>query len=173
MDMKYNDFNIDLEYSLEERENEMFDRFYYRIFPHLKKIDLVTDKAMQLKGIDKILTFENGNQLTIDEKKRRSDYGDVLLEEYSNYEMRRIGWLGRDKYTDYIVYGIMPAYKVYIFPFLILQLAWIENYNLWLTKYGRKFAPNKGYRTSNIPVPSDILLNAIRKKMLYKVEVTK
>lgn len=167
MVMKYNDFNIDLEYSLEERENEIFDRFYFRIFPHLEKIKLVEDKSMQLKGIDKILIFENGKKLTIDEKKRRKDYGDILLEEYSNYETKKIGWLGREKYTDYIVYAIMSTKKIYIFPFLILQLAWIENYKSWLKKYGRRFAQNKEYRTSNIPIPTEILLNAIKNKMKF------
>ena len=88
-----NNFKADLQYSLEERENEMFDNFYYRIFPNIAEIKFCEDMETQRKGIDKIIIFKNGNSFTIDEKKRRVDYGDILLELWSVYEKRKRGWL--------------------------------------------------------------------------------
>lgn len=160
-----NNFTVDLEYSLQERGNDLFDDLYYRIFPHLQEVKLVKDINLQKQGIDKELIFDNNKRLFIDEKKRRKNYGDILLEEYSNWERRVIGWLGKSKKTDYIVYAIMPTQKVYFLPFLILQKAWLHKYKKWLKQYGRKFALNNGYTTSNIPVPVDVLMNTIKEEM--------
>ena len=104
--MKFNEFHTDLEYSLNNRENEMFDEFYFRAFPSLARIELVEDLHLQKRGVDKILHLKNTKQILIDEKKRRKDYGDILLEEYSNWERKVVGWLGQDKHTDYIVYAL-------------------------------------------------------------------
>ena len=156
-----NDFEIDLQYSIEERDNQDLNNFYKRIFPDLTKIEFAYDLELQKKGIDKILHFKNGKTVLIDEKKRRKDYGDILLEEYSNYEEKIWGWLNREKHTDYLIYYIVPTSKIYIFPFLILQLTWLRNYKKWLENYGRKFAINKNYKTSNIPIPTEILLKEI------------
>ena len=160
-----NEFYSDLKYSLDARDLEGLDKFYFRVFPHLKSIELVEDLEEQKKGIDKKLHLENGKILLIDEKKRRKDYGDILLEEYSNYENKKVGWLGRDKYTYYIVYVIQESMTIYLLPFLLLQLAWIHNYKSWLERFGRKFADNKYYKTSNIPVPTDVLLEAIKNEI--------
>lgn len=165
-----NDFSLDLEYSLEERENEMFDNFYYRAFPNLLSIEIVADLQMQREGIDKKLIFENSKTVLIDEKKRRKDYGDILLEEYSDFDNKKVGWLGRSKHTDYIVYAIMPSKKVYLLPFLLLQKAWIRNWRTWKQRYPRKFSINKEYRTSNIPVPAATLLYAITQEMKQELE---
>lgn len=159
-----NDFHRDLEYSLELNENNAFDNFYKQSFPALVRIENVTDIELQKKGIDKILHLSNGKQLLVDEKKRRKDYGDILLEEYTDFDKKKVGWLGRHKHTDYIVYAVFPS-KVYLLPFVLLQRAWLHNYHTWLDEYGRKFAQNKYYRTSNIPIPKDTLLLAIRNEM--------
>ena len=159
--MKYNDFQTDLEYSLESGEDKLFNNFYYRVFPNIKQIHTVSDEMLQKKGIDKKIEFESGKIVLIDEKKRHKDYGDILLEEYSNWERKKVGWLGRDKHTDYIVYAVMPSKKVYLLPFLLLQKAWIKNYRRWIKAFGRKFSNNIYYKTSNVPVPPDILLKAI------------
>jgi len=165
--MKHNDFLTDLEFSLSTRDDQALNDLYYKAFPTLEQIKIITDLKLQKKGIDKILILTNKKEILIDEKKRREDYGDILLEEYSNFENRQWGWLGREKYTDYIVYAIMPTMKVYFLPFLLLQKTWLKNYETWLTKYGRKFAQNQFYRTSNIPVPTSILLESIKKEMCF------
>jgi len=163
-------FNIDLEYSLKEGEDELLNNFYFRLFPQLKEIQIVQQIDLQKQGIDKILIFQNGKEIWIDEKKRRIAYPDILLEEYSNFDKKIWGWLGRTKKTDYIVYAVMPSKKVYLLPFLLLQKVWLKNYQNWLNQYGRLFAQNKDYRTSNIPVPTQILLEAIKKEMSVSLE---
>lgn len=157
-----NDFNNDLQYSLEANFDENINDAYFKAFPHLLEIKPITEKQQQMLGIDKKLIFKNKHSVNVDEKKRRKDYGDILLEEYSNFDTKRIGWLGKEKYTDYITYVIMPTRKVYFLPFLLLQKVWLQNYKEWLIKYGRKFAINDGYKTSNIPVPTQELLSEMK-----------
>ena len=162
--MKVNEFQTDLKYSLDERENEVFDRFYHRVFPGIKTIELVVDMAMQRKGIDKILHFKSGKSVTIDEKKRRKYYGDILLELWSVWEQNKRGWL----YTcqcDYIVYAVMPAKTVYLLPVLLLKKTWLVNQQSWAEIYPIHDAKNVGYVTKSIAIPTDVLLGAISAEM--------
>lgn len=163
-----NSFLSDLEYSLEERENDLFDSLYYRIFPNISEIEFVEDLKRQKKGIDKVIRFHSGNEFTIDEKKRRKDYGDILLELWSVLERRVRGWL----YTcqcDYIVYAVIPSKKAYLLPAILLKRAWFENKGRWLEKYDICDADNRTYTTRNIAVPTEILLEAIYKEMQQKL----
>jgi len=161
---------MDLEYSLNERENELFDCFYFRVFKNLKEVVLINDKKLQMHGVDKKLIFENGKELLIDEKKRRTNYGDILLEEWSDEARKKIGWVGDpNKITDYIVYAIMPIKKVYLFPYKILQMAWIANYYDW-KKYRVRPAKNEGYRTTNFAIPVSVLFAALNREMQKEFE---
>lgn len=160
-----NNFPADLSYSLDKTDDTFVDEVYKKAFPHLKEIRVVTDLETQKKGIDKILVFEGGNTVFVDEKRRRKDYGDILLEEYSNWERKTVGWLGKTKYTDYIAYIVAESKKIYLLPFLLLQKCWVDNYSQWLTEYGRKFADNSIYHTSNIAIPTDILIDMLKKSM--------
>jgi len=166
-----NDFHRDLEWSLNASDCELLDEFYHRAFPHLERIEVVEDLSLQRQGIDKRLVLDNGKAVLVDEKLRRKDYGDILLEEYSVWEQKKVGWLGRHKATDYIVYAIMPSGKVYLLPFLLLQKAWLKHYSVWLERYGRKRAVNDGYVTTNIPVPTAEVLGAIRAEMEQPLSV--
>lgn len=159
------DFNIDLAYSLHEGESDVFDKFYFRIFPHLEKVELVSDIAMQKQGVDKKLIFKNGKVVLIDEKKRRADYDDILLEEYSDRDRKKKGWLSGEKITDYIVYAFMPTKRIFIFPFLLLQRVWLTEYDNLLNKYGRKCCQNNGYVTTFIPVPITVLFSLLEREM--------
>lgn len=160
------DFNIDLEYSLEERDNEVFDDFYKRIFPGISKIEFCTDLKTQKLGIDKIIHFESGNKFTIDEKKRREKYYDIALEYKHVYDNGNVakGWVYKAT-CDYIVYAIMPLNKVYLLPTMLLKRAWHKYYKEWCNKYIRKYSPNPGYKSWNVFIPTEILLNAISQEM--------
>jgi len=154
-----NCFHTDLEWSLDERDNDMFDSLYRKVFPRVKDIHFADDIKTQKKGIDKIITFENGNFVTIDEKKRRKDYGDILLEIWSvDYDVP--GWL-YTSHCDYIAYAIMPTLKVYLLPTLLLQAAWKTNCKQWLSEHGTIKAKNKDYITTSIGIPVQVLLKAI------------
>lgn len=158
--MNVRDFREELAFSRDENIARVLDNTYRKMFLNLTDIKYVTDIDLQKKGVDKILVFGK-KEYYIDEKIRKKGYGDILLEEYSVYEQRIIGWLGRDHLTDYISYVVKPAKYLYFLPFLLLQRAWVKNYKLWYTQYGQKFAPNKGYSTSNIPVPVRVLFESI------------
>ncbi len=157
-----NVFQQDLVYSYEANSDKSINNAYFKAFPHLVRIEVVESLPLQMRGIDKILHFSEGNSVNVDEKKRRKDYGDILLEEYSNWQTKRVGWLGKTKYTDYITYVIEPTKQIYFFPFLLLQRIWLDNYHDWIAKYGRKFAKNDGYVTSNVAIPKSILLNELQ-----------
>jgi len=157
-----NDFSVDLEYSLDSSEDKMFNEFYYKAFPNIKEIEFCEDMERQRKGFDKIIHFNNGNWFAIDEKKRRVDYGDILLEIWS-VDNRKRGWL----YTcqcDYIVYAIMPTKKIYLLPTLLLKKAWITNKDKWI-KYKPIIAINDGYVTESRAIEIKELLSAISYEM--------
>ena len=140
----------------------MFNEFYYKAFPNIKEIEFCEDMERQRKGFDKIIHFNNGNWFAIDEKKRRVDYGDILLEIWS-VDNRKRGWL----YTcqcDYIVYAIMPTKKIYLLPTLLLKKAWITNRDKWI-KYKPIIAPNNGYVTESRAIEIKELLSAISYEM--------
>lgn len=162
---KINIFEDDIGFSQDEILNDVINAFYERKFPHLDRIENVEDSRMQRDGIDKKLILKNGKEIWIDEKWRRKDYGDFLLEEYSNKQKQIVGWLGRKKKTDYIVYIIIPSKKVYFLPFLFLQIAWKKNYRLWKKSYKTKLAENEGYTTTNLAIPKDVLLEALKQAM--------
>jgi len=163
METKFNDFDTDLEYSLSESENEMFDNFYYRVFPALDNVEVVTDLERQMQGIDKILHFKNGKAVLIDEKKRRKDYGDIILEVWSNTETKKAGWIFKPM-TDYIVYAIMPTAKCYLLPSLLLKI-WIKKNWANLNQYQKVVAKNIGYTTTSYAVPTQKLLSDLKQIM--------
>ena len=163
-------FNVDVEYANDKDISDWLNKAYHKKFPHLTNIEHIGDKDKRQKlGIDKILYFES-KQLFIDEKIRREYYPDILLEEYSVYEKKTVGWMGKKKHTDYIVYVKVPSREFYFLPFTLLQLAWLQNYKVWLEEYGRVFSNNEGYRTSNIPVPIKVLYNAMNECIYTKMD---
>ena len=148
----------------------MFDLFYQRVFPNLVRIELVENERLQRLGIDKLLHLENGQRIAIDEKKRRTDYSDILLELWSVYEQGKKGWLFTS-YCHYVVYAIMPTQKVYLLPVALLRLAWEHNSIVWKRVYKPIEALNVGYKTISIAIPPSILLSAISKEMSQKLAV--
>lgn len=160
-------FDFELGYSLKAGDG-LWPAYRAR-FPHALKYEGVTDLVLQRRGVDKIVTFENGRRLYFDEKIRRHDYGDFLLEEYSNFEHKKLGWLNREKYTDYIVYAVLDGGQVvYFLPFLLLQSAWCKHYRKWLARYGRNLADNGTYRTSSICVPRDVVFAAMNEPTIER-----
>ena len=143
------------------------DDFYMRVFPSIEYIEHVNDIETQKLRIDKIFHLVGGKDILVDEKKRKKDYGDILLEEWSNLERRKPGWLAKGKKTDYIMYIVVPAGVVHVLPFFILQSLWLRHYHEWKRQYGIKPAKNYApsgeylYTTTNIPVPTSILKKLI------------
>lgn len=145
---------------------DTLDRFYELFFPdsYVQRINGFTplEGDLQKAGIDVIVHCQNiGQTFNLDEKIRWEDYGDILLEEYSKYDQRVPGWLEKNDRSDFIPYVIVPRGEVFMLPYPILRAAYIKNKETWLNEYGRRFAKNRGYRTSNIPVPWGVLKQSI------------
>ena len=87
-----------------------------------------------------------------------------MLELLKNKEQQKPGWLFYSE-CDYIVYAVLESKKIYLLPTLLLQMAWRNNRRVWEAKYQKKDALNEWYTTQNIPIPTDILLSAIRREM--------
>jgi hypothetical protein len=149
---------------MDMRDDKDLNRFYLSAFPTAQRVEFCEDMAEQRRGVDKIIHFPNGRSVTVDEKKRRKDYGDILLELWSRYEERKPGWLFYSQ-CDYIVYAVLEARKIYLLPLLLLQTAWTNKKTEWLKLYEMKPAKNKNYTTINIPIPTQELLNTIRAEM--------
>lgn len=166
---KINEFQTDLAFS---HEDELLNAFYYQQFPSLVKIELVTDLDLQKQGVDKVLHLASGKEIWIEEKTRRQKYNDILIEMWSVYPENGkhgvVGWIGSHKKSDYLVYQF-PEGEIYLFPFLLLQKAYLRNGADWVKTYGERFAQNKGYKSCNVPVPIPALLQAIQNEMVYSM----
>lgn len=144
------------------------------MLPGLIRIEEVTDKADQLRGIDKILYFSNGSIETVDVKIRRTAYTqngepDILLEVESNSESKRKGWL----YTaecSYIAYFVEPLGRVYLLPVMALRMAWAKHGGIWQRDYKTVKARNHFYYTTGICVPAGVLLKAIMGQLSRKYD---
>jgi len=169
-----NNFKNDLDYSMED---EIFETFYREKFSNIKEIRFEENLNKQLKGIDKTIIFNSGYEITIDEKKRRVDYNDILIELVSNKGTKRQGWLFTTQ-CDYIAYAIMPKKTIYLIPTTLLKLAWVENQIKWESNYKRIEAKNKDnngreFITISIPIPIKVLLEGLQKQMVHIVSLGK
>ena len=179
----YHDFKERLALANANTRLEQLQVFYRSVFPGVESVTKIADVEKQRQGIDTVVTLCNGKKIYFDEKYREEDYGDILLEEYSVWRGYPFignrefgprdsvppmlaqhlvpGWLVGEKMTDYIIYIVGPSGVVYLLPFLLLQRAWRLNYFNWLAKYGRVASRNKGYHTTNIPVPVSVLFDSL------------
>lgn len=153
-----NDFESDLAYSHSQSDSEWWPVVYNKAFKGIASInDVRQDGWAQRGGIDRLIVLESGRTITIDEKVRRKDWGDILLEFWSSVEKKQPGWVEKELACDYIAYAFEPSQRCYLLPFLELQRAWFNNKDGWLNKYGKVEAKNAGYTTVSCPVPTRVL----------------
>jgi hypothetical protein len=161
-----NDFNNDLKYSHESEDNPIWRIIYNKAFPDNKSItNNREDSQTQRLGIDRTIILSSGKAIYIDEKVRRKDYGDILLEYISNDKYKTLGWVEKKLFCDYIAYAILDIKICYLLPVPQLQKAWMDNKETWLKIYGSKVAPNKSYNTLNCAIPKEILYKEIGKTL--------
>ena len=169
--MTVHDFNKRLRDSQSEEHNIFLNNLYKEYFDDVSEITTV-EGDMQRMGVDKVIFFNgDSRELYVEEKIRRKDYGnDILLELWSKAHTKR-GWLYTSK-CDYLVYYIAPAQRAYILPMRQLRLAWQKNQKEWEDSYGIRIAHSKAqnskWDTINIPIPTEVLLEAIKSVMYYK-----
>ena len=158
-------FYKDLEYSQDKR----FDRAYENIFKNVKHIEAVEDIKFQSKGVDKLIKLHNGKVVTIEEKLRRSHWGDICLELKSNVEKGTLGWLYKIE-ADFLAY--MTPKGVYFLPVELLKTAWNINKDRWIAKYGiKKSRTENKYTTEWIAIPDRELLQAIYNTMYFGANI--
>src|SRR5215510_13542765 len=77
-------FSDQLEYSSGLSDEPAWIAFYRGLWPDLMLVIRIDrDSEWQRHGVDREIVMPNGKRFYIDEKKRKKDYGDVLLEEWS------------------------------------------------------------------------------------------
>jgi hypothetical protein len=157
------DFKKELDYSMLASHEPAWLEFYYRLWPNLVRV-VRNDKGevWQRWGLDRLLFLPAGHQLWIDEKKRKKDYGDVLIEEWNVgrygsggvYHGEKMGWsLDKTKRCHFVAYAVPVAAKCYLLPFELLRITCEENLGRWKSagNYPQD-SRNNGYVTRNCPV---------------------
>lgn len=157
-----NEFRRDLAYSQRMGDAEFWDKIYRKAFPNLvNHMSCDGDFASQRMGIDRIIMLGNGQTLKIDEKKRRQDYSDILLEFVSNDATGAPGWMEKDLAIDYLAYAFMQSKRCYLFPWPLLRRAWLHLGQGWRDTYPIKVAQNPGYKTLSVAVPIQVVRQSV------------
>lgn len=161
-----NDFENDLAFGNSARE--FWNIAYKKAFPvMLKAIDYSKNMKAQAVGVDTVISLPFKGALRIDEKMRRHNYGDVLIEYISNDIKNTPGWIEKDLHIDFIGYAYMDSREVMLIPFIDLQNLWKNNKISWIKKYKLPPAKNEFYNTLNVAVP----LSEIQTIRIIKVKV--
>lgn len=156
------DFRTELKFSEISSDEPFWFEVYKKAFPNMVNLMLCSgDTQSQRMGIDRLILMANGKVLMIDEKKRKEDYPDVLLEYISVDTTGAPGWIEKDLSIDYLAYAFMKSKRVYLFDWLALRRAWMHYKNDWIAKYQRITAQNNGYKTISVAVPTDTLRYAV------------
>jgi hypothetical protein len=172
--MKQHDFKVSLAKSSAQVDAWWWLDVYREAFPDLAVSTSVrNDGWAQRGGIDRVLTLNSGKTLTVDEKVRSSEYNDILLEYWSDEGRKIRGWVAKDLACDFIAYAFEQSGRCYLLPFQSLRRAWRKNGRVWVGSYRRVVAQNKGYVTVSVPVPTAILMDAIRDAMIVTWDTTK
>lgn len=165
------DFHHSLAKSAAQADHPVWESVYRRAFPSFAAMSNVrTDGWAQRGGIDRVVVLASGKTLTVDEKVRERDYGDVLLEYWSSVEHKTPGWVAKDLACDFIAYAVPPSNKCFLLPFQTLRRAWRENHRKWVQEYPRIEARNSGYTTVSVGVPTGVLFGALSDAMVVQWE---
>ena len=155
-------FEESLAFSQNQSDAPFWGEVYRSAFPNLQTMTCVRqDGWAQRGGIDRILVLKSGKTLAIDEKVRKEDWPDILLERWSDEEKKVPGWVQKDLACDFIAYAFIPSQKCYLLPFLTLRRAWIKNGRIWIQNHREIRADNGSYTTVSVAIPIDILMDSI------------
>jgi len=165
-----NDFKTDLAYSELSSEEEFWDAVYRKAFPSMvNHMACLGDTESQRMGIDRVIILANGLTLKVDEKKRRKEYKDILLEFISNDQTRAPGWIEKNLAINYIAYAFMESRRVYLLDWQLLKRTWLRFGEEWKARFEIIRAENKNYTTLSVAVPIGELLTRIRTAVIIDV----
>lgn len=173
--MTVHGFTRSLDWAAHHADAPWWEEAYRAAFPGLVSLAVVRDDGWaQRGGIDRVLTLGSGKTLTIDEKVRDRDYGDFLIEYWSDARRRVPGWAVNDAACDYIAYAFVPSGRCYLLPFQELRRATVERGREWVERYRepQHVAYNRQsgrrWETHFVPVPIPVVLSAITDAMLVR-----
>lgn len=160
------DFYERLEHSQTLSNEPAWVEFYRRIWPDmLSCVRLDADSRLQRAGVDRAIFLPSRQTpIYVDEKKRDKDWGDCLVEEWSNLERRKVGWsLDKSKVCDFVAYAV-PG-RCFLLPFEPFRIACEVHLEQWKQRKGAypKDARNRGYTTRNVAVSWDDVWAAIKR----------
>jgi hypothetical protein len=156
-------FRQQLDYANSEQDEKFWQSAYQKAFPIMRFAKNFADNMeAQRAGVDRTIYLPFGGKLRFDEKKRRKDYGDILIEYMSNDRTKSPGWIAKPLQINYIAYAFMDTRRVLFIPFAELQAVWQEHGENWKAKYGTVPAKNATYTTLSVPVPEDVICKLIR-----------
>lgn len=169
-------FNNDLKYSEETKKilkslykKRSFDGRYVFINKGNKFKSLGSEEIQKKLCVDTILQITDNESILIEEKFRRSDYGDLLVETRSctNKEHEKMGWIYTSK-ADYLLYVVdsNSVFKIYILNMYKLKLFFNKNKDKYPIKTTQQFN-----RTEFILIPFDDLDFKFNKMEVSKIEI--
>jgi hypothetical protein len=172
----------DLQWSEQQANAPWWEEVYRQAFPDMVSMQKIPGPSRaQENGVDRLIFLGRDKVVRVDEKTRRKDWDDILLELLSCEERKTPGWLTRPLTADFIAYAFEPSRRCYLLPVLQLQRAWRLNGAFWsdlATRAHDGFSFRRGstgsngggvlYHALNIVVPTDALLDAIRGALLIR-----
>lgn len=177
-----NVFKDDLAFSESLKDEPLWDRVYREAFPDLINHMPCQGKCdAQYKGIDRMIVLSSGQELRIDEKKRRQNFADIALEFKNVYPdgSEKPGWMDKNLTIDYLAYAFMPEDDskkvVYLLDWRMLKRVWFYYRAKWLSKYfiAKAANPRKGplkYTTHSVCVPIEVLLQKVSAASIIKIQ---
>lgn len=184
------DFNAQLAFSHGLSDEPWWEIVYRRAFFDFKAmVDLRDNGWHQQAGRDRAVVLSTGRTLYIDEKGRREEWPDVLVEIWSVYPPgppvedypkvagAKEGWSRKPLDCDYLAYAFVPSEICHLFPFLGVRQAVVKYGQAWraeaVENHRRRQsgqrptgvqwvrAPNKTYNTISLAVPVGRLWSAV------------
>lgn len=176
MNAPVHDFQESLQASRKYRDAPWWLAVYRSAFPDLAAVVPIDDDGWaQRAGIDRVLTLLSGRVITVDEKVREKDYGDILLEYFSDSQRKTRGWVNKPLGCDFIAYAIAPTCTCYLLPVPTLRRAWTLSGPEWIraARAGERgfrliVADNGRYMTKSVAVPIGVLFSGLSNAMTVR-----
>lgn len=166
-------FSRSLAFSHEYADAPWWQDVYRTAFgPLLSCASVRNDGWAQRKGIDRIVITADGRTIKVDEKVRKQDWPDFLLERWSDEDRRSAGWAQKPLECEFIAYAFVPSATCYLFPTLTLQRAWVRHGRDWINTYDEIRAYNeeggRHWTTVSVAVPRAVVLSALADAMTVR-----
>jgi hypothetical protein len=170
-------YNFDDELEFSNARRKELDVYYKTRFGSAIQIKRFLLIERERNGVDVEIVYPNQEKITIQEKIRRKNYSDILIEYCSQYDQTRQecikpGWI-YSLFATYLVY-VLGMNNIKVYPVHELRKVWELNQSRWKDKYESLYAKtvdkqgNIKYLTLNCPVPIETLEREIEKLIKQK-----